>query len=129
MNGFRAWHPIKKEWVEDILLDQEGVPYANAVCSYEAMYKVKLIVQQDSGIKDKNRKKIFEGDIVRDSHQGDCKVMVKLVNDVNESLGMGCGWYLTYNDFESYSMLECRSEIYEVIGNIYENLDMKLGFE
>ena len=66
------------------------------------------------GLKDCHGKEIYEGDIDKYGY------VVTYVADINESLGMNCGWYLQRNDFESWSPLECDSNEIEIIGNIFE---------
>ena len=72
------------------------------------------IVMEYTGLKDRNGKEIYEGDIDKYGY------IVTYVADINESLGMNCGWYLQRNDFESWSPLECDSNEIEIIGNIFE---------
>ena len=67
-----------------------------------------------TGLKDCYGKDIYEGDIDKYGY------VVTYVADINESLGMNCGWYLQRNDFESWSPLECDSNEIEIIGNIFE---------
>ena len=74
-------------------------------------------VGQYTGLKDKNGKKIYEGDIDNYGY------LVTYVADIKESLGMHCGWYLQRNNFESWCELICNNNI-EIIGNIYDNPEL-----
>lgn len=80
-----------------------------------------LIVQQFTGLKDKNSKEIYEGDIIDG-------LIVSYSGNQKEGLGMNVGWYLQRDDFESWSELESSLD-YEVQGNIYENPELILKGE
>ena len=73
---------------------------------------------QYTGLKDKNGKEIYEGDILP------YRYVVTFV-DASDSanLGMSVGWYEQRDDFESFRQLEVGDEL-EVIGNIYENPEL-----
>ena len=83
-----------------------------------------LIPMQFTGLKDKNGKEIYEGDIING-------LVVTYLGDSNAGLGMNAGWYLQRDDFESWVELECRcnenENNYEIIGNIYENPELLNG--
>ena len=108
---FRAWNKINKTMYT-------GLPYSKAkgeddfvtVLKYPQVYEI----MEYTGLKDRNGKEIYEGDIDKYGY------VVTYVADINESLGMNCGWYLQRNDFESWSPLECDSDEIEIIGNIFE---------
>jgi hypothetical protein len=111
---YRVWNPNRKEFLYDSLR-KENECWIYDFCSDPELY---------TGIKDKKNQKIFENDFIKDLNQGDMVFKVVYVADVNEPLGMDCGWYLTNDDFENFSMLECRSENYEVVGDIHQNLEL-----
>lgn len=111
---FRAWHNSSKEMVyfKDSKIDQ-----------YKALHLWDLIngnhpdgsLMQYTGLKDKNGKKIFEGDIVErryDTHLAD----VNLVKWHEENLQ----WILLRNGIIDW----LKEDPLEIIGNIHENPEL-----
>ena len=75
-----------------------------------------IILMQSTGLKDKNGKEIFEGDIIvsRD-------VLLTGVIEFRADLGMFVSELVEYNNFERLCNVANSSEI---IGNIYENPEL-----
>lgn len=75
-----------------------------------------LVLMQSSGMRDKNGKEIFDGDIL-----GSIDGMLNGVVRYNSKLGMWTNDLLLYNNFEKlWSIADSR----EIIGNIYENPEL-----
>jgi uncharacterized phage protein (TIGR01671 family) len=77
---------------------------------------------QFTGMTDKNGKKIFEGDIVRDEYNGGIAWIA--------FLQQGCGWYLVFKNTDRRMGHRSRNSAYdndlelEVIGNIHDNPEL-----
>lgn len=120
---FRAWLKKKQEmdneidhisWLEDELYCiGDGITY---MVSAED-----LVLMQSTGLKDKNDKEIFEGDIVRQVRTQpttENEVIIGVVTMLE-------GAWLIMNDCEQLaSYLWSETDENEIIGNIYENKDI-----
>lgn len=122
---FHGKRPDNGEWVEGLLARYNPkFEVANIVNNFEILVPVKTeTVGQCTGLKDKNGRRIFEGDICRNTKTGEV-VSVK--------------WHGTFAGFvwskqKEKSHLSDFGELfrvydkYEVIGNIHDNPELLEG--
>ena len=119
---FRAWDSVEKKFVEHFFITDNGLicNMEKPTSSYNSpvpIEKSELILMQSTGLKDKNDKEIFEGDIVKMSkdvyseptyyevvrHRGGAYRL--------ESKQHGCELWLRHTDCE-------------IVGNVYENKEL-----
>jgi hypothetical protein len=105
---FRAWDKSKQMWERNFSISNNGSFLRLGIGQKSEFWEV----MQYTGLKDKNGKEIYEGDVVT-YHCGSDKQtepMVVAIPDV----------YISSNDSDGYM----RTHSYEVIGNIYENPEL-----
>ena len=123
----RVWDKYEKSYWLQSTIEQNIHWLMNPEEYKDANYPPDYVdIEQCSGLKDKNDKLIYEGDIVKDEHEW--KYIVKFgkhtvtipvgyVNGETECLG----WYLD-NGYLSYHLNP--DDDYLIIGNIHENEDL-----
>lgn len=115
---FRAWDKEFKEMVQvDALVFDEQVikaTYKNGNVVKEDLKN--YVLMQSTGLKDKNGKEIFEGDII-DSTDG----FLTGVIEFRVSLGMFVSYLVEYNNFERLCNIASSRKI---IGNIWEHPEL-----
>lgn len=102
---FRAWNESRKECTYSEMFDHLSVFFAlcEQVC----------ILDQFTGLRDKNSKEIYEGDMISGGLLSEpCEVMYQ------ES----CGRFIAFG--EHYKVLANKFDQFEVIGNIHENQEL-----
>lgn len=118
---FRAWDSVEKKFVEHFFITDNSL-----ICNMEKptsdrklpipIEKSELILMQSTGLKDKNGKEIFEGDVL-----GTKDGLLNGVVEYRSDLGMWTNSLISYNNFERLCNV---ADSREIIGNIYENKDI-----
>lgn len=112
---FRGKRANNGEWVEgyyaksggSFILQDNGLTYGG----FEMFEVSSETVCQYTGLADKNGRKIFEGDIVK---------LPKCENNIAFFVLEGCNYFLKGKQSD-YVLGSCKSECFEVIGNIFDN--------
>jgi uncharacterized phage protein (TIGR01671 family) len=125
---FRIWDKFCETWLTDFAINQDGE--INRFFNNKEALKRRFVLMQCTGLKDKNGKLIYEGDIFRTTEgcrgkEYSCYLVVKYSE--------GCysldGSYTTSGNtvkFVNYDLRDVTwdlqdSELFELVGNIYEN--------
>ena len=114
---FRIWDKIDKRFMSgSISIDcRKG-------CMSGNMPEDKYVIQQCTGLKDKNGKLIYEGDILK------TRTGLRLKVIWNKEVAMF--WLQTFDDVYTitfYAKQQLDGDEMEVIGNIYENKELLNG--
>lgn len=114
---FRAWDRVRKKWLTRFYVGMSSDVYDVIFGGWRKLDDINLI--QFTGIKDKNDKEVYEGDIIKACIYGDEEPQ-KL--DVEFRNG---AFIIDYEDSE-YDCINVGEFVgtIEIIGNIYENQEL-----
>ena len=124
---FRVWCKTKKEWETDSisLLPNGLLLHTNKNGIRRIISRINHIVEFYMGRKDKNNKKIFEGDIIVGNSNMDgslCGVPLFVYWDIYKK-----GWALRNKKDPDREIWFFNEESKEIIGNIHDNPEQKGG--
>ena len=121
---YRAWDTTNKEMFKDTFAITESgqvvvVEQEDVMCPPDYVFVDNLVIMQSTGLKDKNGKEIFEGDILDYNgrkalvrwHGSYASFIYRFVDELQKRNAERKPLYLAY--------MKC-----EIIGNIYENPDL-----
>ena len=121
---YRAWDTTNKEMFKDTFSITESgqvvvVEQEDVMCPPDYVFVDNLVIMQSTGLKDKNGKEIFEGDILDYNgrkalvrwHGSYASFIYRFVDELQKRNAEWKPLYLAY--------MKC-----EIIGNIYENPDL-----
>jgi uncharacterized phage protein (TIGR01671 family) len=118
---FRVWDKFCETWLTDFAINQDGE--INKFFNSEEALKRRFVLMQCTGLKDKNGKLIYEGDVVN----GTCGVywgeMIVKFNE-NEAKFYMYRIDKRYTDLHFHGKNQEDNFELEVIGNIYENPEL-----
>lgn len=128
---FRAWSKLASRMyiVNGLYFDRGMVQYANNDNAIRFIKLENIILMQSTGLKDKNGKEIFEGDIITngidivDVRNHETLGFYTMVNGREVFFGHGTSIEEFEEDIEEFT------EIAEILGNIYENPELLEGKE
>ena len=126
---FRAWDSSKKEMFTDTFAITESgqvvvVEQESIVSPPDYVFVEHLTIMQSTGLKDKNGKEIFEGDVIA-IEVDDTGMPINARVFQNSKIGV-----LMFHVFEDnedvpmVELLEDNSVAFKIIGNIYENPEL-----
>jgi uncharacterized phage protein (TIGR01671 family) len=124
---FRAWNSYEKQFIANgDVLDLYYSAKCNALMFDNDNYELpnNIIFLQYTGLKDKNGKEIYEGDIIiQNEEEWDPQIVEYGIQRVDAFDVMGWSIWDFYEDINNKTGKRLQSNI-EIIGNIYENPEL-----
>ena len=109
---FRAWNTRRKEMemIDDLYWFEENQCHHNGDKDF--------VIQQYTGLTDRNGQEIYEGDLLLSAFCRDEE------NPVEVSWGdKNNGWNVNHKNGQEGPLLKIHQQSYEVVGNIFEGVD------
>lgn len=123
---FRAWDKKRKCYAKVIQTTNQGwkgyrdkTYITNGVMLFSKWVLSRFIIEQYTGLKDKNGKEIYEGDII--SFENDNEIAMILWLDGKAMFGLRWLGCRVEDELDYWNV--CKGPV-EVIGNIHENPDL-----
>lgn len=130
---FRAWDEINNKWIDgcDLIMESNGRVWVGDVNNPPMIQIKSENVVFFTGLKDKNGKEIFDGDVVKNSRCGSNQLMlVKWTDAIEEVSSDGVEWTRQKPGFDfekignGMTYVFVASKDLKIIGNIYENPEL-----
>lgn len=109
---FRAYDKKYKRWLTSISVFSDGSWYGTYDTTEGYTEEDGCVLMQFTGLKDKNGKEIYEGDVVK-TPAGNGPIEWR----------NGCHW-ICWNAKDGTTLFDTPKDMIEVLGNIYENQDL-----
>ena len=117
---FRAWHKKRMWYLLPWRFKYNDGGFSHFFNGHNAPQK-EVVLMQFTGLKDKNGKEIYEGDIIRysQSHDDQWAAVIEYID-----FGLRIKYIAELWDYDDIEELANDKNWIEVIGNIYENSEL-----